>query len=529
MKKRLILLILVLLVIFYFLCVKTEKMTNIDYSKSIVELMADVNALQADEMLWEKIPTKISKVIEDVKKDINACGVNGVDVSKEDLAFADSRLKFIKMLPVTKLFNAFNYEKVKCFVNNIDRTNLVSWIKTEPALPKYLLPRNIIIVNDSLYQSSPYGVIKYKVPALKDYAGNDALNGTIESSLLNDFNIYNRNMDIAFSYQGTLIRKVGTSFVDLKTGESYAIKKLTDRVELLNSKVISETSPEQIANKFEDKPKAKSEVKTEVKAEAKTVIAESKQLTSAVQELKGETPPDVKAEIKTTVAKVVATSSGGSRSKKSNSKSSKKSSSKKASKKASKKRQRFTNTYEGFSLVGFTDNVPVTGKDSLQIPNSVIDDILTSQGDVKYIKSQVGSTPEVTLNRDVIFAADYEGIPYLFARNEILPRSKWANSINKILSEGKMGIKTVIPHYYHKDGQFKTRFIVVLDNDFYTVVENNVASEVKDFAKDMGVSFSEKLGEVYSCKENKVFLEQMQASGIIDEAKKLELIKQLNC
>ena len=149
--------------------------------------------------------------------------------------------------------------------------------------------------------------------------------------------------------------------------------------------------------------------------------------------------------------------------------------------------------------------------------------------DKKYIKSRTGTLSEAQLNKDVIFATDYEGIPYLFSNAEIVPHSKWANEVNKIIKEGNVGIKTVIPHFYEASGQFKIRLLIVFDNDFYTVLEENKISPVKDFKKEFKISFSENIAELYTCNENKVLLKQMKNSGMISDAKITEILKDLKC
>jgi hypothetical protein len=168
-------------------------------------------------------------------------------------------------------------------------------------------------------------------------------------------------------------------------------------------------------------------------------------------------------------------------------------------------------------------------KRPLKIKNNVIDDILTKQKDKKHIINKVGVISETVLNRDVIFATNYEGISYLFSNAEIIPHSTWAQKINNIINQNGIGIKMVIPHYYEKNKEFYTRLIIVMDNDFYIILEENNVSEVMDFKKDFSISFSENIAEVYTCNETELLLHQMLDSGVITKTRKDQLLKDLMC
>ena len=777
MQKRWILLILVLLAIIYFLCLRPDQTSilnkkNIKITKSIVELMSNVNALAENEMIWENAPMQISTVVSNVQKDLDNCGINNITLTKDDLAFSDSRLNFIKMLPVSRLFNSITYEDIKCYVRNIDRTNLVSWIMPRENIPQYLLPRNIIIVNNALYQTSPFGVIKYIHPNLANYNGNETLNGSIEVSLLNDYNMYNRNMETVFPFQGALIRKVENNYIDLRTGNIFEIKKIKDRVALLNTQVIGETSPVALANKYQVSKQIDESVKTSEKTSeqisekittagtkttkitkastrtpkastrtpkasaktAKKIIKSNIRIKSAVKKLGKGLPPNVKSVVKNTIKKIInkkaterftnqddttdsdeeteeftnddeSTDSNEEteefsnlRSKLKNKGREKRKNTKRQCKKKrnkivctnisesesetiakmrSKKMPRarpekiprarsekiprarseriprarpermprarpqksdeynnmenfteenndeedeeyiekfieedddienftegeegndeeddaekftdeedeeddaekftdeedveddaeavekftqeggeedeedneekftennededdgikgYSNIFETFgSIVGFTSADPVTSEGSLKINKNVIDEILVNQNDIDYIKTKNGVKNEKKLNEDVIFAVDYEGIPYLFSNSEIIPHSNWAQQVNKIINDGSISIKTIIPHYYEKSGKFITRLIIVFDNDFYTILEDSSISKVMDFKKDFLISFSENIRELYTCNETDSLLYQMYDSGVITKSKRDEILKQLMC
>jgi hypothetical protein len=104
-------------------------------AKTILDLKSQVNQLQPDEILWEKRPNKVNDIITVLKTEFSDCGAKNLEITTKDLNFADSRINFVKFLPVTNLLNKLTYENIRCFIQKIDRNNLVSWIKEEVNMP----------------------------------------------------------------------------------------------------------------------------------------------------------------------------------------------------------------------------------------------------------------------------------------------------------------------------------------------------------------------------------------------------------
>jgi hypothetical protein len=591
MNKTLIILIVLVLAISLFYCwsnvegfgdaIKVEGVVNNTLSeskivseqpKTIQELKAQVSELQPDEILWEKRPIKVNDIINILKSEFAECGARDLNITVKDLNFADSRMKFVKFLPVTNLINKLTYETIKCFVQKIDRNNLVSWIKEEVTMPKYLLPHNIVIVNNMLYQASPYGVLKYKVPALSQYKGNNALNATIECSLLNDYNFYNRSTDIIFPFQGALIQKVGSEYKDLRTDDKYEIMRLVDRVDLMNSRVAKELNLSEISSKFEDKPKQEikqeivqevaSEVKEELKKEVSKEVFNNDELKNTLVRIsQSQNLPEIKDDVNKLLARLVATKVDTAVSAKVTTPVPSQPVPKVAAPKiaapkiaaptqaapkvaaptqaapkvaaptqaAPKVVQRFSNIYENFAMVGIINKERVTGKDTLGIAKQVIQEVLVQNKDVKTIKSAMGEVNVNKLNEEVIFVAENNGVNYLFAKNEVKPHSIWAKQVNKLLGDSRTNIRTVIPHFYMDGETFKSRIILILEDDFYVVIENDKMEAPKDWAKEMGFSFSANLPEVYTCNENKVILEQMVRANVITDDRRQQVLNKLKC
>ena len=533
----------------------TTPQVSIDLPKTILDLKSEVNKIQSDEIIWEKKSLKINEVISSLKNDFSNCGAENLDITSKDLNFSDSRIKFIKFLPVSNLLNKLTYENIKCFVQKFDKNNLISLIKEEFVVPKYLLPYNIIIVNNLLYQMTPSGVMKYILNTLSKYKGNNALNASIEVSLLNDYNFYNRSSNIIFPFQGALIQKVGSNYTDLKTGNKYEIKKLLDRVDLINLSVNKEMNM-----------KDKSYNITTKQAIEKEIYDNDEVKNTLIKISQSQNLPDIKSDVNKLLTKLIAI--------------------KAESCATNTEIQKFTNIYENFDMIGVINKIPVSGKDSLNISpyllqevksnttnnkipiaenisvfnkipiaenistnnkipiteniavfnkinvgiaNTVVQEILVDTSDKKKIRTDVGEINEKKLNEEVIYVSEYNGINYLFTKDEVKPYSKWAKDVNTLLSNYTTTIKTIIPHYFMNDVNFKTRLIIILEDDFYAIVEDDKLQLPKDWSKDMDFAFSTDLHEVYNCNENRSILEQMVKVNVITDNKKKQILTKLKC
>ncbi len=236
MKKTVLICILILLISFVL------------FSKSSSESFAnDENPIK--EIIWENKLLKLDDVMDKLKSSLNECGVNNINLEKSDFDVIDSRKRLIELLPVTKLLDKVTYDQIQCFVSKFDPENYLVIGKTISNVPKILRPKNIVIVNNMLYQSTPYGVIKYKIPLLGNFAGLDSLNASIECGIINDFNTFNMSTDPIFHLDGKIIQKRGDKFVDIKNNDNYEITDINNKIELLNKKIINKIENEKLENK----------------------------------------------------------------------------------------------------------------------------------------------------------------------------------------------------------------------------------------------------------------------------------------
>ena len=76
---------------------------------------------------------------------------------------------------------------------------------------------------------------------------------------------------------------------------------------------------------------------------------------------------------------------------------------------------------------------------------------------------------------------------------------------------------------------FKIRLIIILEDGFYTIVEDEKLQSIKDWTKDMDFGFSTNLQQVYNCNQNRDILEQMVKIDVITNDKKNQLLNKLKC
>ena len=197
------------------------------------------NLTTLTEIIWENKLLKLDNVINSLRQSLAECGVSNITLENNDFNVIDTRKRLIELLPVTKLLDKVTYDQIQCFVSKFDPENYLVISKTVSTVPKILRPRNILIVNDILYQSTPYGVVKYNISRLSQYKGLDALNASIECGVLNDFNTFNTTSDSIFHLDGKIIQKRGKQFIDIRNNDSYEITDINNKIELLNKKVIN--------------------------------------------------------------------------------------------------------------------------------------------------------------------------------------------------------------------------------------------------------------------------------------------------
>jgi len=236
MNKKLV--ISILITIFLLMLLNKLKNNNSEH-------FADA---QPNIMLWDNKKMSLPDIIIKLRKEWNQCGVAQFDLEPQDFSIINSRKRLIELLPVTKMITKLTYDNIKCFVNTYDPDNYLVISKVVSTVPKIIKPVNMMIINNILYKSTPHGVLKYIIPALQPFAGINSLNAALEAGILNDYNTYNQTNEPICTIDGLIIQRKGDNFFDLKNGDFYKITDITDKVELLNTKLINKIEEEKKAN-----------------------------------------------------------------------------------------------------------------------------------------------------------------------------------------------------------------------------------------------------------------------------------------
>jgi len=512
MKKIVLICILILLFAIVILnnC-KNEGFANSETTQETIQ----------KEIIWENKKLLIEDVVKNLQKSLGECGVSNLGLDKTDFSVIDSRKRLIELLPVTKLLDNVTYEQIQCFVSKFDPENYLVISKTISTVPKVLRPRNIVIVNDILYNSTPYGVIKYKIPSLSAFSGLKSLNASIECGVLNDFNTYNMSTEPIFHLEGKIIQKRGNQFIDIKNNDNYEITDINKKIELLNRKIINKIETEkskniQVQNQIVQENKINTQqIKTQInkqvvekmvdigglielnikdhkqlkKIDSKTFLPVVTPSVKAEQEVR--TEAIVKGQIVLSDGRVVS-----------------------EEKVKQEIKQELANK-----------GIPISEQDL--IASKKIAELKALE-ESKSKSGPVIQAKDVDISKlinTLVSVFEYDGIIYMAEPTIVRPFSTWANKVNEILTKNKLQIKGVIPHFYHLNNVFNYRLIFVLSDDFYIWVNKENVSGVLDIKKEWNITFNPNIPDTLPCDELKIILEQMEKANVITREKTDLIIK----
>jgi len=208
-----------------------------------------IQHLSINNIVWENKILNVNGVMDSIIQDFKNCGVSNFNIRKDDLRFVTSRIKLVEFLPLLDVIKKLNYNNIKCYVSNINIYNYINVVKENIKIPDYIRPHNLIMINQYLYQITPYGTIKHKLNVLPQYQGNLAINACIETSLINFINKYNRNNNKLFIYKGDVFQKLNDTFVKIDSGKKYNIENLLNNKNL--KEIIQSIDNEYIKSKQE--------------------------------------------------------------------------------------------------------------------------------------------------------------------------------------------------------------------------------------------------------------------------------------
>jgi hypothetical protein len=545
MKKIVIICILILLIAVIVL----NNCNNENFANA--ETKQENTKSELKEVIWENKLLKLDDVIQKLKQSLNECGVNDITLEKTDFTVINSRKRLIELLPVTKLLDKINYNQIQCFVSKFDPENYLVISKTITNVPKILRPKNIVIVNDILYNSTPYGVVKYKIPLLSEFNGFDSLNASIESGVLNDFNTYNMSSDPIFHLEGKLIQRRGNQFVNIKNNDNYEITDINNKIELLNKKIINKLEIEKTQS-IQDQNKIVQENKINVE----TKVIEKMVDVGGLIELKIEDHTQLKViDTKTfipVVSTIVKTNQENNQATRQpviingqivsaetviqEIKQEMINKGIPVSEEAIKQEiiKKITNSETVIQEIKqemINKGIPVSEE---AINKELVNKIANSETAIQEIKLNTSIIQKKDVNiekliNNLISIFEYDGIIYMAEQSTVRPFSSWALKVNSLLAKNKLTIKGVIPHFYHKNNEFNYRLIFVLSDDFYIGVNKENVSGILDIKKDMNITFNPNIPDTLPCDEIKTILEQMEKANILSREKSEMIIKNYRC
>lgn len=203
------------------------------------------------ENLWEGKRVSLANIVAILEKRLNDCDIY-LNLRERDVVGISDRKRFIQILPLFRkdIKEKVNYDKIKCFVSKYDVDNFINISRVEKDLPRYLQNKNMIMVNEFLYQFTPYGTLKYILPIKKEFGKNESVVvGSLESTLINDIHRYNDSNHIIIPYKGKIYQIINNQFVDIRTGGKIDMEKLVNQFE---EQVYEEQEEEYIANRIDD-------------------------------------------------------------------------------------------------------------------------------------------------------------------------------------------------------------------------------------------------------------------------------------
>ncbi len=532
---------------------------------------------EENKMLWDNKITSIKTIIENLKKEWKDCGFDDLVLEPKDFAVINSRKRLIELLPVTNMLSKLDYNKVRCFVSKFDPENYVVISKTIATVPKVLKPRNIIIVNNMLYQSTPYGVLKYQVPKLSELNNNTALNASIEAGILNDYNSFNMGNYPIYNLDGRILQKRGTKILDLKNNDEYEFTTINNKIELLNKKSI-----DKIIKDEQDIKAVKKDTDTEnnkIKEVAKETAEKTNQNIAAVTkdiqvsnqkvkegmvdiggivELNVQDVKQLKALDPSTflpIVKVVGSgvSANEDAKKKAEELAKKAAADLEAKKKAEEDARKKAEDAKKLANAKPADDKAKKEADEAAAKaaaaKKAADDAAKKVADAKAAaekaaadakrkaeeekKNKMAIKPgDIQLNKlleSLVSVIEYDGIIYICQPNIVRPLSIWANKLNEIIKKNKFVIKGVIPHYYYSNNKFNYVLIFLFNDDFCVMLNKEELSQVMDVKSVLGISFNQNIPDRIGCDDLKVILEQMVKANVVTNEKSDSILKRYKC
>jgi len=175
---------------------------------------------------WEGKKLSLPKIAKLLVNKLKECGVSNLKIGPNDVAGIINRKRFLQLLPIFRknIRDKINYDQIKCFITKYQPENYMVFSKIEKIIPRYMPYRNILLVNQYMYQFTPYGVLKYRVPVESYVDENDTvITASLEATVIDDIHRYNDASFTIIPLKGKLYQIKNNNFFDIKTGEKVEI------------------------------------------------------------------------------------------------------------------------------------------------------------------------------------------------------------------------------------------------------------------------------------------------------------------
>lgn len=157
---------------------------------------------------FEEKDYSLDKILELTKEYLEKCSIDDIKLKPKVISKLKNRKELIEILPLLKIEfrSKIKYDDIKCLVKKYDSKNFINNHKIQRKLPIYFPHKNSMIINGFLYHYTAFGVIKYKLKKFADGdKNNDIINGSFESTILNDINLLNNKDKQIFPYRGKIL------------------------------------------------------------------------------------------------------------------------------------------------------------------------------------------------------------------------------------------------------------------------------------------------------------------------------------
>lgn len=241
--------------------VTNENLSSKDSEKEFDEFIKNLPKEKTKEkfdkskfMIWENnlLETKTVKSI--IKKAFIKAKFNKSIFKEIDylVKFINSRKELIKFLPQINEANKITYSNIKNLIKDSEPSNYINISSINKKLPVYMKPYNFMIVNNVIYNYTPYGVIKY-IYKTKRKQDNYMINAILEATNINKINKYNSKEGPIFNFRGKLLQNIENEIYNLETGKKFNLDKALNEPNYWerNTNII----PPKIIEKFTDNKK----------------------------------------------------------------------------------------------------------------------------------------------------------------------------------------------------------------------------------------------------------------------------------